>query len=452
MYNWQGGGNRPLVTRLLSQPEYRDRFSFFMGQLQQRMGDPSIAHPRIDSLRALIAPFALNDTWRTLDYGFTYNDFFDSFNQGLGGHVAEGIKPFISARHAATSSQLQLNPVPPIFSETRHIPRFPVFGDSIFIRTWIEDESPVQNAVLTYRWNGGPVQTVQTAPLYDDGLHRDYAMNDGYFTASAGISTTGDTLYYYIEHTDPTGRTGREPRSGWNHVVISGIPYLRINEWCSSNTSVITDEAGEFDDWIELYNPLSNDQPFERIHLSDSIGNPGKWRMPDTVVTGNGFLLLWADEDKSQGPMHMDFKLSALSGESIIVSYFNGDSYRIIDSVSFGPMATDQSFGCIPDGVRPIVWQQPPTPGSSNLITGQPEPTITTVPVVYPNPATGSFTVRLSGDFRISVFDLSGKQVLAAEQPANRPVSTEGIADGLYICSISLENGESLRVRLVVRN
>ncbi|MFM7216850.1 MAG: CotH kinase family protein, partial [Bacteroidota bacterium] len=94
IYNWQGNGNRPLVTRLLSDTEYRNRFSFFMNQLQQRMADPAIAHPRIDSLRTLIAPFAQTDTWRTLDYGFSYADFYNSFDQGLGGHVVEGIKPY----------------------------------------------------------------------------------------------------------------------------------------------------------------------------------------------------------------------------------------------------------------------------------------------------------------------------------------------------------------------
>lgn len=448
MYNWQGGGNRPLVNKLLAQNEYRDRFSFFMNQLQQRMGNPVIANAKIDSVRTMIAPYALNDTWRTLDYGFTYNDFYNSFDQSLGGHVREGIKPFISARYAATAAQLQLNQVPPIFSETRHIPRFPVSGDSIFIRTWIEDEAPIQNAVLTYRWNNG---TTQTAPLSDDGLHRDNAVNDGYFGAFADIASTGDTLYYYIQHTDPTGRIGREPRNGWKQVVISGIPYIRINEWCSSNTSLIADEAGEFDDWIELYNPLTNDQPWQRIHLSDSIGNPGKWRMPDTTVSGNGFVLLWADEDKSQGPMHMDFKLSATLGESIIVSYYNGDTYRILDSVTFGPMTTDQTLGCIPDGVRPIVWQQPPSPGSSNLVTSINEHISSNEFMIYPNPANECFRIKGAGNHLVRITDISGKAVLEGHFEADSIIRLDGISDGIYLCSIFSSKNDIRHLKLVVR-
>ncbi|MFM7216726.1 MAG: T9SS type A sorting domain-containing protein, partial [Bacteroidota bacterium] len=395
--------------------------------------------------------FAQTDTWRTLDYGFSYADFYNSFDQGLGGHVVEGIKPYISARFSSTQSQLQLNPVPPLFSETRSIPRFPVFGDSIFVRTWIEDEQPIQNAELTYRWNGGPVQTPQTAPLLDDGMHRDYTVNDGYFGASAGTATTGDTLFYYIQHTDPTGRTGREPRTGWKYVVVSGIPYIRINEWCSSNSTLIADEAGEFDDWIELYNPISSNEPWERIHISDSVANLGKWRLPDTTVSGNGFLLLWADEDKSQGPTHMNFKLSALLGESIVVSYYNGESYRILDSVSFGPMSTDQSLGCVPDGVRPIVWQQPPSPGGTNLFTGLEELTPSGQLLLFPNPATTGFRINLTGVITLTLTDISGKIAGQFHQQANMPFSTEGIADGLYICSVFSENSEARHCRLLIR-
>lgn len=448
IYNWQGGGNRPLVTKLLSQSEYRNRFSFFMNQLMQRMGNPAIAFPMIDSVRSMIAPFALNDAWRTLDYGFTYSDFYNSFDQALGGHVREGIKAFIGTRNVSTTSQLQLNQVPPIFSETRHIPRFPIFGDSIFIRTWIEDEATIQNAVLTYRWNAGQILT---APLSDDGQHRDNLANDAYFGAFAGTATTGDTLYYYIQHTDPTGRTGREPRNGWKQVIIKGIPYLRINEWCSSNTTLIPDEAGEFDDWIELYNPLPNNQSWERIHLSDTIGNPGKWRMPDTTVGGNGFILLWADEDGMQGPMHMNFKLSSTSGESIIVSYFNGDTYRILDSVVFGPMSTDQSLGCIPDGVRPVVWQQPPSPGSSNLVTDLDAPDKPSKLSIYPNPARDYFLVKSTTAYHVIITDISGNLILENDYESGIPIPLEGFSSGIYLCSISLSENATEHLRLLVQ-
>lgn len=447
MYSWPpSSGNRPLINRLLAQSEYRDRFGFFMGQLLSRMGDTSMAFPFLDSLKARIAPYVVNDTYHSLDYGFSYNDFLNSFDQAWGAHVKDGIKPFIRIRQSATTAQLVPTPVAPIFSETRHVPRFPIAGDSVFIRTWIEDEDPISNVNLTFRWNSGP----QLSSLfYDDGLHRDFLAGDGYYGAFAGIANA-DTLYYQIAHTDPTGRTGREPRSGWKSVVPAGIPFLKINEWMASNTATITDEAGEFDDWMEVYNPLSNDQPLTRIHFSDSLGNPGKWRMPDTTITGNGFLLLWADEDKNQGRMHMNFKFSASAGEEIFVSYFNGENYRILDSVSFGPMLSDRSSGCSPDGVRPMVAQVAATPAASNVVTGIPAPYEGKEIALFPNPATSSFDLLgVHADDEIELRSLTGQSSVSLSG-SSLPIDIRQFSCGIYLVSIRSKNGATRHARLTI--
>ncbi len=445
--NWiPATGNRALIRRLLTFPEYRDRLSFFIGQLLTRMGDTAVSFPRIDSIRNLISPFVLNDPFHSLDYGFTYQDFLNSFDQSWGAHVKDGIKPFIQGRQLASLSQVNAAPIPPLFSETRHVPRFPVAGDSVFIRTWIEDDGPLSNISLSYRWNSG---SLQTSPFYDDGQHRDYLPNDGYYGAFAGVSLA-DTLYYFIEHTDVTGLTGREPRSGWKSAITTGIPFVKINEWMSSNTSTVADEAGEFDDWMELYNPLSNPQPWSRICISDTVSNPGKWELPDTLIGGNGFFLLWADEDKSQGPFHMNFKLSGIAGEELFVSYFNGESYRLLDSVSFGPMMADRSMGCLPDGVRPMVWQGLSTPGSSNLITGIIQPGLSSEPYLYPNPTTDRF--KLANDEHIvgmEVRTVSGALHYASSSDSFvTDVSTW--PGGLYIVVLKYKGGEARYIRLSV--
>jgi hypothetical protein len=447
MYNWPpASGNRPLINRLLAQSEYRDRFSFFMGQLISRMGDTAVAFPFLDSLKTLIAPYVVNDNYHSLDYGFSYADFLNSFDQPWGAHVKDGIKSFIRIRQSATIAQLTPVPVAPIFSETRHIPRFPVAGDSVFIRTWIEDEDPISNASLTFRWNSGPQQS---ALLYDDGLHRDFVAGDGYYGAFAGIANS-DTLYYFIAHTDMTGRTGREPRSGWNAAVTSGIPFLKINEWMSGNSTTVTDEAGEFDDWMELYNPLSNGQPLARIHLTDTLGDLGKWRLPDTTISGNGFLLLWADEDKSQGRLHMNFKLSASAGEEIYVSYYNGENYRILDSVLFGPMLTDQSSGCLPDGVRPMVLQGTSTPGASNLSTGIPDYETYYSPVLYPNPASDYLYLKgTAATDDIIILSATGQQCLSVKGSV-LPCDIRSLSVGIYQVTVRSKDGSTKHIKLSV--
>ena len=74
-------------------------------------------------------------------------------------------------------------------------------------------------------------------------------------------------------------------------------------------------------------------------------------------------MLLWADGDGAQGPMHTNFRLSK-DGES--VSLFDVDGATLLDSVQFGPQTGDVSYGRSPDGGN--AWQSftSPTPGQPN--------------------------------------------------------------------------------------
>ncbi len=91
---------------------------------------------------------------------------------------------------------------------------------------------------------------------------------------------------------------------------------LFINEFMAANTT-IPDEAGEFDDWIELYNAGSVPIDINGYFLSDDILNPMTFQIDTSVVIEPGdFILLWADKDLTQGKLHLDFKLGA-GGEQI---------------------------------------------------------------------------------------------------------------------------------------
>jgi hypothetical protein len=454
IYSWEGSGNLPLVTKLMAKQDYVDRFSFFMNQLIHRDGDTSVMNANIYHRRDLLDPYVFNDLYHSYDYGFTYFDFYNSFDVAWGAHVTEGIIPFIANRHINTSTQLHLNSVPPIFSETRHIPYAPVTGDSIYVRSWIEDDEPFSGVFMKYKWDSGPVDSVE---MFDNGSNRDYLAGDKYFGAGVAPGTSGDTLYYYISHRDNGGLTGREPRSGWSYVVVNSLPPIKINEWMAFNTTTIADEALQFEDWIELYNTDANYQTLHNVYLSDSLENLGKWHMKDTSITSNGFLLLWADEDKSQGPMHMSFRLSSTSGEHIYVSYYNGDQYRIIDSVSFGTMSANQSIGCLPDGTTPMITQTPPSPGASNFVNGIDELENQFSETIYPNPATDHFRITLTaqayGVAEIQLFDLSGKMISLQSdihiQEGMNHLSLErpqSIAAGMYRLRISMKpmNGRSI--------
>jgi hypothetical protein len=74
-------------------------------------------------------------------------------------------------------------------------------------------------------------------------------------------------------------------------------------------------------------------------------------------------ILIWADSDEEQGPLHAGFKLDR-AGES--VALFASDGSALIDALHYGGQTADVSYGRVTDGSE--AWQFFPaaTPGQSN--------------------------------------------------------------------------------------
>ena len=73
-----------------------------------------------------------------------------------------------------------------------------------------------------------------------------------------------------------------------------------INEFMSSNRSTIADENGDYEDWIELYNPTNDSINLEGWGLSDNESKPYKWIFPDITIAPEEYLLVWASgKDKT---------------------------------------------------------------------------------------------------------------------------------------------------------
>lgn len=125
---------------------------------------------------------------------------------------------------------------------------------------------------------------------------------------------------------------------------------LVINEFMPANSSTAADPAGEFDDWVELYN--STDEPInmEGYFLSDNHGNRTKYVFPDVVIEPDGFLIVWCDGQIEQEGLHTSYKLSS-AGEEL--GLYNPDSTSI-DYVRFGDTPNDVSIGRFPSGHGPF--------------------------------------------------------------------------------------------------
>lgn len=452
---------RPLTTRMLEVTAFKNRFSFYLNRLLQRHFREAALYPRIDSIHAMITPAAEADSFRTLDYGYTIQQFHNSYTQALGNHVTYGLKPYIVSRRYSALGQLQNVNVPPILSELTHEPRHPFAGDPVTVTVLAEDEQPAQSVLLMLRVNGAQQSPVT---MFDDGLHNDGAAGDEVYGAILPAFSAGALVEYYVRATDVTAQISSEPPDApesMNSFRVLGVkPRLFINEFMAANVNTIRDPFNDADDWIEIYNADSVAVSLENCYLSDNFGNPMKWRFPDTAMAPGTFLIVWADDQPAQGPLHATFKLDR-DGERI--GLYRGDStaLAILDTITFGYQQTDVSYGRTPDGG---VWQpmQQPTPGASNNTTEVGEslevPASFTLHAAYPNPfnpaTTIGFEVAETGDVLIRIFDILGREVAVVVNellPAGKHSivwNASGHSSGVYF--IRMQSGRFVGTTKVV--
>lgn len=238
--------------------------------------------------------------------------------------------------------------------------------------------------------------------------------------ASYGFVDFGLEIYsdweYRLTYVDQQGSPVVVP---WLEPVVwptSPPAIVLVNEYLASNDTVIADEMGEFDDWVEIYNPGLESVDLLGYYLSDDPDNPLKWPFPaETSIEPLGFLLVWCDDDEEDGPLHTSFKLSA-SGESIGV-YADVDGIPItVDERAFGAQVTDISEGRAPDGGPRWQTFTTPTPGGPNplVAVGDLVPKMATLKA-WPNPFNATCTIVLTipheTTTHLGIYDAAGRCV-----------------------------------------
>ncbi|MDO9257274.1 MAG: CotH kinase family protein, partial [Bacteroidales bacterium] len=102
---------RPLAIKLLGIPEFDSKFQHYLDTIAREIINPTLIFPHIDALKTLITQAAMEDTYRTLDYGYSVSDFNDGFIATVDGHTPYGIKPFLTVRSASILQQLTITSV-----------------------------------------------------------------------------------------------------------------------------------------------------------------------------------------------------------------------------------------------------------------------------------------------------------------------------------------------------
>ncbi len=232
-------------------------------------------------------------------------------------------------------------------------------------------------------------------------------------------------------------------------TIINGIV---INE-ISTRPSGLLDNAGEAEDWIELYNAGLQPVNLAGLYLTDNLNNRTKHRLPagegdEMILRPGEYKILWADEDLGQGADHLDFKLSN-DGEAIGLYQVMGEHIHMIDEYVFNAQLFEGSFSRIPNATGPFIFTPVSTPGAMNeIITGIEQEDM--LVSVYPNPVNDYLYIDSPYPIQqIVLSDCLGRPIQTFSNVRQQQLSLINNPPGIYI--LRLKSGNRLKTLKIIK-
>jgi hypothetical protein len=355
--------NRPLLSKLVVPTQYREDFYAHVRAILNEEFSWTKLQPQFVALRALIDSEIQVDTKLV----YTYSSFLNNLTATANTYT--GLQPLIAARETTLWNDANINKVAPVVTGLAHAPVAPTLNDAVtFTATVTSAQAPLASVTLRYRTVGKYL----AAPMFDDGAHGDGFAGDAVFGVVLPAFPAAATVQYYVEAqcAAPNGSKTFAPTDFVVDAPSFKVPNaavpsdLRINEFMASNTNGALDETGTLEDWVEIYNAGGSTLDLSGLFLTDDVDGASPWAFPaGTLLPAGQTLLVWADEDPLDGPLHASFKLSK-GGEEVALLGSNGTD--ILDHVVFGAQKDNVSTGRLFDGQAQLVTFIASTPGTLN--------------------------------------------------------------------------------------
>ena len=360
---------RPAFRQTLQFSDWRRRYQAHLHSIITHTFNPTHLTPLAQQFHALIANDVINDTkkvYSTTAFQQNLNNTVSipSPNPSPGNVNVPGLVPFIQNRYNYLAGHSYLNATRAPLSNLAHTPATPNPTEQITITV---DADPLATAVNLFSRTLGKFTS---QPMFDDGNHGDGAAGDGTWGVILPTQAPGALIDYFVEAVTAGNAASYEPHTAELEINCPKIqidwPYqpsdIVINEFVAQNQTGVVDEAGQHEDWLELYNTSNQPVDVSGMWLTDDLTQL-KWPIPTgTVIPAEGVLSVWCDEDGTQGPMHANFKLSS-GGEEI--GLFNPAGTALHDSFVFGQQTVDVATGRLYDGQQ--IWTTLPTPTHNAL-------------------------------------------------------------------------------------
>ncbi len=424
---------RPLYDKIMDQEIYRKQFTGYIKKLAAYMTSDEMVQ-EVNRWKNQISIWVSQDPYYPLDFGYEFSDFQSALTTGIpdAWWLPYGVLEYASLRSASALEECMNADAPPLISHVRVKPS----KEMIRVDWTVEDDQAGFSTILHYRINEASWQTrVPGAASNTDPV----SGNVTFLDSLAGLAGDG-VVDLYFTATDNAAQEIRYPADYLSVSYPLAPGPVVINEFMASNNGSVLDENGEYDDWVEIYNPTSTRVWLGSLFLSDEMGAPGKYKFPFEYLDPQEFFLVWLDGQPEQGERHASFKLSR-EGEKIRLSGRPAEGFVILDSLTFGLQQTDVAWGRSVDGGSTWMAFSQPSPGLSNLGTDVDE-SLARVDhlLLYPNPVNGGM-IRFNQPVSGIIFNANGQVVMELLKAENADVNALG--PGIYI--LRTDQGEAVR-------
>ena len=361
----QNNANRPVISKLLNVPEFRQRYLSHIRTILREDFNPKIMNGRIDHFVEIIQESIEKDPIKD----FTMSEFRSA--------IAE-LKDLIKSRYDFLISHEEISELGPKIVSVSTPSKAVSFKETTINATILPNNNSGVQAVYLYHTPQGRIDPYFMTEMFDDGNHGDQEANDGIYGASIPGYPSGEKVWYYVE----ARSANRSNTANFHPSMCESNPLsfrvisvnsenqspVIINEFMASNTNTHEDSQGDYDDWIELHNRTENKIDLAGWYLSDNKDNLRKWQFPNgSSINPGEYLVIWADEDEEDSSLkelHTNFKLSS-DGEHLSLISSDEEGNLIMDMINFGKQEENTSYGRI--SVQGNDFQKmTPSPGSIN--------------------------------------------------------------------------------------
>ncbi len=223
------------------------------------------------------------------------------------------------------------------------------------------------------------------------------------------------------------------------------LPQICINEWMPQNINKVDDGFGEFESWIELYNPNAIGVNLKHYALQiDGDSSQTFSAFGNLVIEPHGYLVFYADSNESQGLAHLNLFVPKKKGHIKLLAAIQ---QTVISEIAYHSSVQNKSYGKEMECADSVLTYSSPTPGIANQSSTGIERLKIVDRNIFPNPSNGAM-VNLPEVGNYQLMNIRGEMIKIIFNANVLEVS--GIAIGFYLLR-NLNNGEVSSLEIVAK-